>query len=162
MNAVVVLRGQVRDEVGASPEARGGLGVADELVEPERDALGLQEPPLFDDAALDDGAVRRRDDAARVRVDGPRARPQPPREEVVEAAVFGERLLCFAGIDAVDRREPRQHGASQRARQVAATAPPYGAGEGPLGEDPPDGARSPIAKREPTHEVLRTSAALAS
>ena len=42
VDAMVVLRRQVGDEVGAALETRRGLGVADELLEREQDALRLK------------------------------------------------------------------------------------------------------------------------
>ena len=70
VDAVVVLRRQVRDEVGAALEARGDSGVTEELVE-------LEEAPPWPgsacrrsaQAALDDCSVGGRDDAPGLIVD---------------------------------------------------------------------------------------------
>ena len=117
MNAVVVLRRQVGDEVGAALEARRGVGVAEERLELEEAPLGLQQLPRGRP-----GRTRRpcRRPAKR-RVWASRRSGGPGRSLRVKnsskPAYSREWLFSLAHVDAVDPREARQHRCTQTRRE---------------------------------------------
>ena len=151
MHAVIVLGRQVGDEVGAAFEAGCGAGVVEQRRQVEQAPLRLQQLAGDRAPALDDRAVGRGHDATGRGVDGTSAGPELAREELVEAGVIGERLLCLADVDAVDAGEAGQHHLAQAGRDPEADAPADGLRHGAFRDDAPHRATRPIAKGEPTH-----------
>ena len=86
---MIVLRREVERRVARPGELRAERIAVEQLVEAVRKALGLNERALLDASLGDHGGVDRRIDAARrggrLR---PRARLQPPREEIEKRDVL--------------------------------------------------------------------------
>ena len=112
MKAVVHARGQAQRDVDPVAETLDHLGVAQQLLQLVREALGLYHLRSFDRAAGTDDAVGRADGDIRIAVDSARALLEFTRETVMHALEMG-----LAGLAQVEVGQVFPDGYRNRAHQ---------------------------------------------
>src|SRR5258705_12787907 len=114
MKPMIINRAQAREHHAALVEARGESVITEQLAQIEYRAFDENPFQLRDVWKTEVPSVGREDRAARIGIDGPRARFQLTIEELVERAIRLGRVRKLPGIDFVAGDERRDFAAARR------------------------------------------------